>query len=243
MIQDFFAQGIKPSACLVGEPTSMHPIVAHKGKSTFLCKFHGQAAHSSLTSKGCNTIEHAADLCLFLRQIANSYALHGPFDPHFDLPYTSLSSNLIHGGNAENTIPAYCELLFEFRNLPKDDANAINQKISSYINDELLSKMHTESPSAKIHMATLSSIPAFEASEDSLFTQLIRRITGEPKLLKVSYGTEAGQFQQEGIPTLVCGPGSIEQAHRPDEYVSLEQLEKCKAFLSTLVTSFDRDRA
>jgi len=238
MITDFLSEGIKPDACLVGEPTGMKPIVAHKGRSAFRCRIHGKAAHSSLTTLGCNALEHAAQGIGYMRSLADHYRNNGPYDPFFDVPFTTFSTNLIQGGNAENTVPAFCEFYFEFRNLPEDDPDPITQQINTYLFNELLPKLREETSDAGIELDTLCAVPAFKASEQAILTKISRQISKEQRLLKVSYGTEAGQFQSATIPSLICGPGFIEQAHRPNEFVTLDQLEKCREFLLQLVSRF-----
>jgi acetylornithine deacetylase len=235
LIDAIVAEGIKPDACIVGEPTEMRPIVAHKGINLFRCRLHGNAAHSSLTNKGCNAIEYAAMLICWIRELASQIREQGPNDPHFDVPFTTVSTNMIQGGNAYNTIPELCELYFEFRNLPITNCHTISNAIQSYIQDNLLPKMRAEYPDATIELDSLAAVPSFEASEEASITQALRKLTEENEILKVGYATEAGLFQQAGIPTILCGPGSIEQAHRANEYITIEQLEKCESFLRDLI--------
>ncbi|MDR3476975.1 MAG: acetylornithine deacetylase [Gammaproteobacteria bacterium] len=238
LIEDILMQGIEPDACIVGEPTSMQLIVAHKGINLFRCRIHGNAKHSSLTSEGCNAIEYAALLIGWIRQFADKVREKGPKDNHFDVPFTTLSTNLIQGGNAFNTIPALCEFFFEFRNLPTTHRASITDAINEYIQNDLLPKMRSEYPEAKIELDALAAVPSFEAAEDAHITQILRKLTGHTQISKVAYATEAGLFQQAGIPTILCGPGSIEQAHGANEYISLEQLEKCESFLRDLMTQY-----
>jgi acetylornithine deacetylase len=237
MIADIKKRGINANACIVGEPTDMRPVVAHKGKQSFRCSVHGIAAHSSLTTQGCNAIEHAADLICFIRRMTDEFNQNGPFDQFYDVPFTTLTTNLIKGGNAYNTIPSLCEFIFEFRNLPQDNPKLIRDKIKKYISEELLPKMKKENAEANIVLDTIGGAPGLEASEDALITQLARKISQEKATIKVAYATEAGMFQEADIPTILCGPGSIEQAHRANEYVTLEQLQKCEKFLSETIQS------
>jgi len=229
------AMDIKPKACIVGEPTNMTPVVAHKGKQIFRCTLHGAAAHSSLTTSGCNAIEHAARLICFIRDLADTYQTNGPFDPYFDVPFTSLATTLIQGGNSQNTIPDSCEFTFEFRNLPEDNAHEIRKKIDDEIHHELLPKMRRENSNAKVIVDYIGGAPGLSISEDDPLTQLVRKLTNEHAIKKVAYGTEAGLFQEADIPTIICGPGSIDQAHRANEYVTIDQLNKCEAFIKGLI--------
>lgn len=238
LIKDFQQQGIKPDACIVGEPTAMRPVVAHKGINVFRCQVHGNAAHSSLTPEGCNAIEYAAELISKITETAHQFRLEGPYDKYYDVPFTSISTNLIQGGNAVNTIPKLCEFIFEYRNLPTVDPHHIILGIRNYIQDVLLKKMHQDYSDAKIEIEPIATVPAFEAIDNANITQLMRTLTHDTAIHKVAYATEAGLFQQAGIPTIVCGPGSIEQAHRANEFVSLEQLEHCEKFLMSLLMNF-----
>ncbi|KTC91769.1 acetylornithine deacetylase [Legionella cincinnatiensis] len=221
----------KPKACIVGEPTSMQPVIGHKGIHSYRCKIHGVAAHSSLTSQGCNAIEHAASLIRFLRDLASQFQSEGHKDESYDVPYTTVSTNLIHGGNAYNTIPNLCEFIFEIRNLATDNSDNIHKKIVSYIEKELLPSMHQEQPSAQIILENIANAPGLETLPSEAIVQAAQSICHNKKQSKVAYATEAGLFQHAQIPTIVCGPGSIEQAHRANEFVNLEQLYRCERFI------------
>lgn len=233
LITDFKKRGIQPDFCIVGEPTLMLPVTAHKGINVYRCKVQGQAVHSSLTPQGSNAIEYAARLIVYLRELAEHYKSTGPFDTLYDVPYTTMTTNLIQGGNAINTLPAHCEFIYEFRNLPETQPSAIESQINDYIEKKLLPKMHQEYTSATIDLEKIAAVPGLLAIEHN-FIQQLRELCQDQTVHKVSYATEAGFFQQAHIPTLICGPGSIEQAHKANEYVSLEQLDRCVNFLSKL---------
>ncbi|MBX3709581.1 MAG: acetylornithine deacetylase [Gammaproteobacteria bacterium] len=235
MIDDLLHTGIKPSACIVGEPTEMHPVIAHKGIQVFRCTVRGCAAHSSLTIKGCNAIEYAAKLIGYIRHLADELRQTGPFDHHFDVPFTSVSTNMIQGGIANNVVPEQCEFIFEFRHLPSMKPHNIIDKITHYVQQELLPQMQKEQVNAGIEVKNIAVVPSFESSEDGVIDQLIRIMNGDKAIHKVAYATEAGLFQRAQIPTIVCGPGSIEQAHRPNEFVSILQLKKCEALLRKVI--------
>lgn len=226
---------IQPHACIVGEPTEMRAVVAHKGINVFRCRFQGLAAHSSLTTQGCNAIEHAAKLICWIREFSNQFRQQGPFDSHYDVPFTSMTTNMIKGGNAVNTIPNECEFIFEFRNLSVVDPKHVFKQIQTYIKNDLLPSMQHDFSDAKIELDQLAAVPGLEASEQAAITQLTRALTNKKDTLKVAYATEAGLFQNSGIPTIVCGPGSIEQAHRANEFIFLEQINQCEKFLLNIV--------
>jgi len=234
MLAELQRRGIRADGCVVGEPTGMQVVVAHKGVNLFRCRVHGKAAHSSLTPRGCNAIEHAARLICRIRDIADHYQSQGPFDTFYDVPYTTLTTNQIHGGIAVNTIPDLCEFGYEFRNLPGMPVDTIQQQIEQYVQDELLPRMRREHADASIEIQRGARAPALEASEQEAITRLVRALTRDEQTRKVAYGTEAGLFQNAGVPALVCGPGHIEQAHKPDEFVEIAQLEACENFLRQL---------
>jgi acetylornithine deacetylase len=235
LIADMLNAGIKPRACIVGEPSNLQPIVAHKGIQVFRCRVQGNAAHSSLTPEGCNAIEYAAKLIQFLRALADTFKTTGPIDTHYDVPFTTLSTNLIQGGNAANTVPAYCDITFEFRQLPEVDANQVKDQIQYYIKTELLPLMKKEYAKASVILEEVAAVPPFASTLDDSMMTLLQLLTQEQALRKVAYATEAGIFQRAGIPTIVYGPGSIEQAHRPNEFVTMGQLQQCENALRQLI--------
>ncbi len=231
-------RGVRAEGCVVGEPTGMRVVVAHKGMNLYRCRVHGKAAHSSLTPRGCNAIEHAAHLICRLRDLADQFKSQGPYDACYDVPFTTLSTNLISGGIAVNTIPDVCEFSYEFRNLPGMSPDRIQGRIEAYIQTELLPRMRQEHDAARVEVEPMPvAVPALEASEDEAITRLVRDLTGDRGMSKVSYGTEGGQFQNAGVPTVVCGPGHIEQAHRADEFIEAAQLVACEDFLRRLAGS------
>lgn len=238
MIKAFQQAGFQPAACIVGEPTDMRPVIAHKGIQVFRCSARGLATHSSLTTKGCNAIEYSARLINYLHDYAEQFKQHGPFDNHFDVPFTTISTNMIQGGIAVNTIPAECAFTFEFRHLPDANPDEINHKVHQYVENDLLPKMRHHFPEAALEIHPIATAPGFSASEDAAITHLTRKLTQSQDKNKVAYATEAGLFQKAGIPTVVCGPGNIAQAHGPNEYVLLTQLEQCETFLQRMITEF-----
>lgn len=237
MLQQLKLQGQRLDGCVVGEPTSMQPVVAHKGIHVWRCKVQGKAAHSSLTPQGSNAIEYAARLICHIRDLADGFKASGPYDTLFDVPYTSMTTNQISGGIAVNTIPELCEFAYEFRNLPGMAPDAIQAQVERYVQQELLPRMRREFAGARIEFEALAGVPAFDAAETAAIHQLVQALTGDRAQRKVAYATEAGLFQQAGIPTVVCGPGAIAQAHTANEYVELTQLERCETFLRKLAQS------
>lgn len=237
MIADLQKRGVAPSGCIVGEPTSMRPVIAHKGINTYNCCVKGFAAHSSLTPHGLNAIEYAARLICFIRDVADEFRARGPFDEQYDVPFSTAQTSMIQGGNAINTVPAECRFSFEFRNLPTLDPEAIFARIDAYARDTLLPRMRREHASAAIEISKIASAPGLDASEQAAISQLVSALTADTQKRKVAYGTEAGLFQLAGVPSIVCGPGNIEQAHKPNEFVSLEQIVACEAFIEKFIHS------
>jgi acetylornithine deacetylase len=237
MIAELQKRGLAPDGCIVGEPTSMRPIIAHKGINTYNCCVRGLAAHSSLTPQGVNAIEYAARLICFIRDVADEFRAKGPFDEQYDVPFTTAQTSTIKGGNAINTVPAECSFAFEFRNLPTLDPEPIFKRIETYARETLLPKMQKEHANAAIELSKIASAPGLDASEQAAISQLVRALTANQEKRKVAYGTEAGLFALAGVPSIVCGPGNIEQAHKANEYVSLEQLAACEAFLGKFIHS------
>ncbi|WP_028388057.1 acetylornithine deacetylase [Legionella fairfieldensis] len=231
-------QNIQPEACIIGEPSSMRPVVGEKSRRVYHCQIQGWSAHSSLTAQGCNAIEYASQLINYINKLANHLKKNGPFDNDFDFPFTTISTNIISGGTASNIIPGTCEFLFEIRYPPQFLIENLHSQLENYINEKLVPEMRKNYPEATVYLKQISDAPAFNASEDAPLTRLVRTVTGVKERLKVSYSTEAGSFQEAGIPTLICGPGNIQQAHQPDEFISKEQLIICENTLKNIIHFF-----
>jgi acetylornithine deacetylase len=225
----------RPRLAIVGEPTSMQIGVAHKGKHVYRCHVHGHEAHSSQVNYGVNAIEAAAEIVAHLKQMARRKRDHGPFDPDFDPPYTSIHTGLIHGGTALNIVPKDCEFDFEFRPLPGEDVEALIAELREFAAANILPEMRAVQPQTRIDIDDISAAPALDTPADAEVTQLAAALTGENTTMKVAFGTEGGLFSAAGIPTIICGPGSIDQAHKPDEYIDLDQVARCERFLNRLI--------
>jgi len=234
LIKDLQELGLQPAACIVGEPTSMQPIIAHKGTHRFRCCVRGREAHSSYTTMGVNSIEYAARVIVYIRQMADRFAQLETRDYGFTVPYTTMQTGLIHGGLAANIVPKDCKFEFEARTMPGIDVARLYQEIQDFA-ATLLPEMQRVEPNAAIDFEWLASAPGLNMQENDAVVQLAKALARNKSHGSVSYGTEAGLFQRAGIPTVVCGPGSIEQAHRPNEFVALEQLAQCEAFMLRLM--------
>ena len=233
LIADLRDAGISPLACIIGEPTSMVPAIAHKGVYRYKCCVRGKEGHSSLTPRSVNAIEMAARLVGKLRDMAEGFERDEPRYEGFDVPFSTASVGQFHGGIADNVVPRDAEFRYEFRDLPTADAHAMQQDLISHARF-LEPAMKRVAPEAGFHFETLCEVPSFLGSAADGITRLAQRLSGEERTTQVAFGTEAGLFKNAGIPTVVCGPGSIEQAHQADEYVSLAQLARCEAFMSGL---------
>lgn len=235
LIADMKDAGIRPLACIVGEPTNMVPATAHKGVYRYKCCVRGKEAHSSLTPQSVNAIEMAARVIGKLRDMAEGFEAHEPRYEGFDVPFSTASVGQFHGGVADNVVPRDAAFRYEFRNLPTADPHAMQKELLAYAEHAQIA-MKKIAPEAGFSFETICEVPAFLGSADDAVTQLAQRLAGMDRTTQVAFGTEAGLFKMAGIPTVVCGPGSITQAHQPDEFVSLEQLAHCQAFMSGLTT-------
>ena len=236
LIADMRDAGVSPLACIIGEPTSMVPAIAHKGVYRYRCCVRGKEAHSSLTPQSVNAIEMAARLVGKLRDMAEGFERNEPRYDGFDVPFSTASVGQFHGGIADNVVPRDAEFRYEFRDLPTADAAAMQRQMLAHAR-ELEPAMQRVAPEAGFRFETICEIPSFLGSASDGITRLAQRLSGESRTTEVAFGTEAGIFKQAGISTVVCGPGSINQAHQPDEYVSLEQLARCEAFMRGLVAT------
>jgi acetylornithine deacetylase len=233
LIADMRGAGIAPLACIVGEPTSMVPAIAHKGVYRYRCCVRGKEAHSSLTPQSVNAIEMAARVVGRVRDLAETLEREEPRYEGFDVPFSTASVGQFHGGIADNVVPRDAEFRYEFRDLPTADARAMQAQVVAYARS-LEPAMRQVAPETGFRFDTICEVPSFLGSLQDGVTRLAMRLAGEQRTTLVGFGTEAGLFKQAGIRTVVCGPGSIVQAHQPDEYVSLEQLARCQAFMEGL---------
>lgn len=224
----------KPLLCLIGEPTELKPVLGHKGKLAMRCQVQGAACHSAYAPHGVNAIEYAAQLIGKLGDIGTRLARIEHHDPRFDPPFSTVQTGLIKGGRALNIVPAECEFDFEVRALPGFDAQQVADELQRYAESELLPKMQAVQPDTAIRLQSLSAYPGLATPPDSDAARLLARIAGSSEFGTVAFGTEGGLFDQAGIPTVVCGPGSMDQGHKPDEFISLEQLHACDAMLLRL---------
>jgi len=240
LLEDMAAAGIRPQSCVVGEPTEMRPVIAHKGKQSYRCTVRGLASHSAYAPYGVNAVEAAAEAVAFLKQLARRHRDRGPYDHGFDVAYTTVHTGVIRGGTALNIVPQDCMFDFEFRNLPGDDPERLRAEFEVHVRTVIEPEMHAVDPRCGFSIEKMSEIPALDTGAEAGITALAQEFSGSRDILKVSFGTEASQFQVAGVPTVVCGPGSIREAHKPDEFVTLEQVVRCETFMHRLFGSMTR---
>lgn len=233
-------RGIRPRICIVGEPTRMKAIVGHKGcrRATLLVR--GVAGHSSLAPLGVNAVEYAGRIVAYLAGLSARLEQQGPFDHAFTIPHTTLSVGIIKGGTEPNIIPDRCEVQFEIRPVPAQDTAALDAEIAAYLR-EIEQEMIERHPDAGLSLTHTVDVPSLTPHADNAAVTLFETLTRTPVDEScVAYGTEAGLFQSIGIDTIVCGPGSIDQAHIADEFIDLDQILRLEAFLDALRTELQQ---
>jgi len=230
MIESMTHWNVVPRLCIVGEPTMLQPAISHKGKTAMHAVCTGHAVHSALAPQGVNAIHLATDLIQRVRALQHRIELSGKRDPDFDIPYTTVHVGIIRGGVALNIVPDHCELELEIRNMPDEPAHALVEMIRGE------AARLTGDKRSGIEIAITNEYPALATPSDAEVVALVSDATGQRQRIKVGFGSEAGLFTERlGIPSVVCGPGSIGDAHRPDEFVSIDQLERCDALLSAVL--------
>jgi acetylornithine deacetylase len=224
----------KPRAVIVGEPTSMQVVNAHKSAITFSTEVTGHEGHSSLTQQGVNAIMVAGELLGEINRIRNDLIAEGDPARRFSPPYSTVHVGVIAGGTAKNIIPRRCAFQWETRLLPVADPEAVPRRFEAFARS-LEPAMRAVAPNTGIRTETVNRVPGLAPEKDSPAEHLALNLTNANATHAVSYCTEAGLFQQIGIPAVICGPGSIEQAHKPDEYIDVSELRRCEAFMRRLV--------
>lgn len=234
LIDRIMAGPVKPAIVVVGEPTDMKVVTAHKGLFSLTVKLRGREAHSSLVRDGACAVTHAVPLMQYLVDEAAKMEAAAPADSPFNPPYGTLTIGQMHGGTALNILALEAEFASLMRPAPWDDVKAIEKGLRERA-AAIEAKMREGAPEATIEIKVRSDVPAFAPEVDGAAERLARQLTGDNSTRVVSYGTEAGQFQAAGLSVVVCGPGSITQAHQPDEFVAIDQLDQCCVFMEKLV--------
>ena len=231
LIKELKKRNIKDGICIIGEPTKMKIIDAHKGMNEYTIHFKGLAGHSSQPNKGVNAIEYATKYINKLLELRKELINRAPKNCIFDPPHSTLSIGGISGGIAHNVIADKCKVEWETRPVIKEDGIFVTEQIDKYVNEKLLPEMKKTFPESNIIKETIGEVVGFNRVKNSEACEFVSSITGDNSREVVSFGTEAGLFQEIGISTVVCGPGSIEQAHKIDEFIELGELKKCLSFL------------
>lgn len=223
-----------PAMCLIGEPTSMRPVVGHKGKVAMRCEVTGHACHSAYAPTGVNAVEYAARLINRLNELGQELQQQALRDPVFDPPFSTVHTGTIAGGRALNIVPEECAFDFEIRALPSFDPQTVIEALRDYADNELLPRMQSVHADTAINFQLLSKYPGLMTDPQSEAAQLLSKLIGTTAFETVAFGSEGGLYAERGIPTVVCGPGSMDQGHKPDEFVTIEQLDRCDAMLRNL---------
>ena len=231
LIKELKKRNIQDGICIIGEPTKMKIIDAHKGMNEYTIYFEGLAGHSSQPHKGVNAIEYATRYISKLLELRQELVKRAPKDCIFDPPHSTLSIGGISGGIAHNVIADKCKIEWETRPVVKKDGVFVTEQIDNFVNEKLLPEMRKVFPNSNIRKETIGEVIGFNRVNNSEACEFVSSITGDNSREVVSFGTEAGLFQELGISTVVCGPGSIEQAHKIDEFIELNEIKKCLSFL------------
>lgn len=236
LVDHIQAMEVKPRACIVGEPTSMKVVNSHKGIYHLMTRVYGLASHSS-TDQGLNSVTYAAKMITYLDELAQEMKDRTPLIDGFEPPYTTVHVGRIKGGTASNITPAYCEFEWDFRPIPGQAPDEVLKLFEAHVTEVILPAMTAQAPdNARVETEVVSLVPPLLPQSGSSAETLVLALASQNEVSVVSYGTEAGIFQATGgVPTVVCGPGSILQAHKPDEYIDLSELAACDAFLDRLL--------
>ncbi|HEX5326313.1 MAG TPA: acetylornithine deacetylase [Acetobacteraceae bacterium] len=235
LIEDLEQSGLKPALCVVGEPSGMQPILAHKGKLNLLVHVRGRPGHSSDPAKGVNAVHAAGEAIAYVAAEARRLARDGPFEAGFDPPHTTAHVGTMQGGTILNIIPERAEFHMEWRHIPADDPMRELERMRSFVAANIEPAMHAVHPDTGFDFEVKVRMPGMSLAPDHELTALVKQLTGSNSTGKVSYGTEGGFYQDAGIATIVCGPGHIAQAHQPDEWIAETELAACDRFIRRLV--------
>ena len=235
MIRDMQSIGVAPGICIVGEPTGMKVVTGHKGKLALRAHVCGREAHSALAPYAVNALEYAAEIIVELRRMQRECAQTGPFSREYDPPYSTLHTGVLHAGTALNIVPRECTFDFEFRTVPGDDPHRLLARLRAYCANELVPQMQRVAPESRIDFETKSDNPGLHTEETARIVARIERLARGGRGGKVAFASEAGQFQRAGFDAVICGPGSITDAHKPDEFITFDQIREGEAFIARVV--------
>ncbi|MCA0846698.1 acetylornithine deacetylase [Salipiger thiooxidans] len=237
LVPELQRRGYRPRMAIVGEPTDMRIIEGHKGCCEYTCRFHGLEGHGSAPERGVNAVEYAVRYVTRLMSLAETLKTRTPANSRFDPPWTTINVGRLQGGVAHNVIPGLAELDWEMRPAQQGDAAFVKDALQAYVETELLPAMRKVNPAARIDTQVIGEVAGLEPMAENAARDLVAQLTGNHDTGVVPFGTEAGLFQEMGMSVVVCGPGSIAQAHKPDEYVSRDQLSQCLTMLEGIAKS------
>ncbi|MDB5550853.1 MAG: argE 1 [Rhizobium sp.] len=241
MLAELAAAGIRPEWVLIGEPTAMQVATGHKGKTGIRATCKGHAAHSALAPSGLNAIHLASDMLTGIREMQAEIERTGRRDDNYDVPYTTLHAGVIKGGTALNIVPDNCEMLFEIRNIAGDDPKSIMNQFFDRA-EAIVSKSKSRFPEAEIRLDIFNEYPGLGTDEAGAVAERAITLSGQSNRIKVAFGTEGGLFQEVlGTTAIVCGPGNMDQGHKPDEFVTVQQMEECRSMLLRVTDTLKAD--
>ncbi|MEI7970699.1 MAG: acetylornithine deacetylase [Betaproteobacteria bacterium] len=223
-----------PLGCVIGEPTGGRPVTAHKGKVAVRCDVVGRACHSAHAPEGVNAVEKAARLIVAIEDLAQAFAARGPRDARFDPPFATAQTGVFSGGSSVNVVPARASFSFEARSTDEAELDGFLEAVRMKAERDVLPAMRTQAAEAEVRFEQLTRYPALRSADDETVVALALEASGEPQTGVISFGSEGGLFVEAGIPAVICGPGSMDQGHKPDEFVTRAELRRCLRFLSRL---------
>jgi acetylornithine deacetylase len=234
LLRDLDESGLRPSFCVVGEPSRMQPILAHKGKVNLNVSVRGLPGHSSEPGKGVNAVQAAGEAIAWVAREARRLAAEGPFEDGFDPPHTTIHVGTMQGGSSLNIIPEHAGFAMEWRPIPGDAVDRHVARMRAWIAESIEPAMKAVHPACGFSYEIALEMPGMALPADHALADVVRQVSGRNDTGKVSYGTEGGFFEKAGIPSIICGPGDIAQAHQPDEWIAESQLDACDQFIRRL---------
>jgi acetylornithine deacetylase len=234
LIEDLAASGLRPDLCVVGEPSGMKPILAHKGKVNLDVTVRGLTGHSSEPAKGVNAVQAAGEAIAWVAREARRLSVEGPFEDGFDPPHTTIHVGTVEGGTILNIIPEHAAFTMEWRPIPGDSAHRHLERMQTWIAETIEPAMKAVHPACGFAYEIRLEMPGMALPADHALATVVKHVTGSNSAGKVAYGTEGGFYETAGIPTIICGPGHIAQAHQPDEWIAQTQLDECDRFIRRL---------
>jgi acetylornithine deacetylase len=234
LIEDMVDSGLRPELCVVGEPSGMKPILAHKGKLNLNVTVRGLPGHSSEPAKGVNAVQAAGEAIAWVAREARRLEAEGPFEDGFDPPHTTIHVGTVQGGTILNMIPEHTAFTMEWRFIPGDSPHRHAERMQAWIAKTIETGMKAVHPACGFSYDIVLEMPGMALPPDHALATVVKHLTGSNSAGKVAYGTEGGFFQNAGIPTIICGPGHIAQAHQPDEWIAQSELDACDVFIRRL---------